>query len=385
MVIDYSKWDRMDYGDDVDNDDDDEDECDVDTPQITSLDRPGRVTIGPAGSTIEFMDDVHVDDEHKINSSKSQHHGELGGNSDTMRHYQKRSLLTRNGGVHETTIFIPNNHDTAGKERDAITIPIYWSQDRYAVTVRIGINPTIFSPRNIRVKCKGALSYTDRHSAVGSGGSFGGDGECHGSVEIVCLDVDKISREGGVGGVVSGGSGDVANKSSAEVLLLSERLYRPIYLNEGEDELDFEIEDCGSDNIGIDDNSNLHIDDDDNNDDDGHGASKEKDKEQLQQAATTLVTKFVTIVLPKAVPMIGMTFWWDRLFVGYPTIDMNTIVRSERWDADAKDDDTNSQTKTGEVGKEKGGEAFRKAWESAHAAFQEKMKTRERQSIDIGD
>lgn len=383
MVIDYSKWDRMDYGDDVDNDDDDEDECDDDTPQVTSLDRPGRVTIGPAGSTIEFMDDVHVDDEHNINTSKSQQHDEQGSNADTMRHYQKRSLLTRNGGMHEITIFIPNNYDIAGKERDAITIPIYWSQDRYAVTVRIGINPTIFPPRNIRFKCKGALSYADRHSAVGSGGSFGGAGECHGSIEIVCVDVGTISsREGGVGGVVSGGSGDVANKSSAEVLLLSERLYRPIYLNEGEDELDFEIEDCGSDNIGIDDNSNLHIDDDDNNDYDEHAASEEKGKEQQQQAATT-VTKFVTIVLPKAVPMIGMTFWWDRLFVGYPTIDMNTIVRSERKDADDKDDGTNSQTKAGEVGKENGGEAFRKAWESAHAAFQEKMKTRERQSIDI--
>ncbi len=439
MVIDYSKWDRMDF----DDDEEDSDNGDDDAPHVTALDRPGRVTIGPAGSAIELLGDddlankstnkelstskkpkigdgiggVRVGDVHdnqpqlllQDDDGKSKIHSHGDGGNTTKQDHRKRSRITRNGGMHHRkVVFVVPDHEQHDKAtnshhhgdnsddnntRTGREIIIYWSQDRYAVTVRVGIDPTIFAPRNIRVKCKGALSYIDRHSAVGSGGSFGGDdGESHGSIEIVCIDDGTIIRGGGGGENIfvgdSGGRNDERNgkampKASTAAVLLSERLCRPIHLNEGEDELDFEIEDCSSDDIEFDNNLQYHnaeLDDNDRNE-------PLLKQQQQQHASTTTVTKFVTIVLPKAVPMIGMTYWWDKLFVGYPTIDMDTIVRSERMGEEDKNNNNgiNSRTKTEGDGKQKAGEAFRQAWEGAHAAFREKMKTRERQSIDIGE
>ncbi|KAL3771384.1 hypothetical protein ACHAWU_004657 [Discostella pseudostelligera] len=401
MAIDYSKWDRMDYDDDDDEDNDD-DHGDIvpGTPQVTSLDRPGRVTIGPGGSSIEFLGEDDGDVVSSSSSSSSSKNDTIQSTSsrlkkpvvgigsgiyDSMKssgdsdvsdnqtqktqheadHHRKRTLLTRNGGMHHHTIVIPDhdhddintnsNNDVKNTRKGReINIPIYWSQDRYAVTVRIGINPTIFSPRNIRIQCKGALPYADRHSGVGSGSLGSGcDDGSHGSIEIVCID---DGRSGGGNGI--GGPKGKANASS--IVLLSEKLYHPIHLNEGEDELDFEIED--------DNNFQFECDDYEHGDGDNQ--------------KPTSITKFVTVHLPKAVPMIGMTYWWDRLFVDYPTIDMDTIVRSDRKEKAGDNDDSNS--KKGGDGTNRG-EEFRKAWEGAHAAFRERMKTRERQSIDVDE
>ena len=396
MAIDYSKWDRMDYDDDDSDNSDDDGDIVAGTPQVTSLDRPGRVTIGPGGSSIQYLGEDDGDVASSINNndtfqstssmSKKPMVGIGGGihgsttssgdgdvpdnqtqNQHEAGHHRKPTVLTRNGGMHHHTIFIPddddiNSSDSSTRKGNEIIILIYWSQDRYAVTVRIGINPTIFSPRNIRVQCKGALPYADRHSAVGSGCDDGS----HGCVEIVCIG-DGRSGGGNVRGGKDGMDGSKGKAAASSIVLLSEKLHRPIHLNEGEDELDFEIEDCNSDDI------------DDNNfqyecDDDEHG-----DGDKMKPTA---IIKFVTIHLPKAVPMIGMTYWWDRLFVGYPTIDMHTIVRSDRKEKVGENDDLNS--KKGGDGTKRG-EDFRKAWEGAHAAFRERMKTRERQSIDVDE
>ncbi len=464
MVIDYSKWDRMDFDDDDEEEDSDDNVDGRSTPHVTSLDRPGRVTIGPAGSTIELLgddndnnlgnkstnknnnkynpvvqselstskkpkvadsddiggairvgDDVHdnqpqpqlvqLQDEEEDGFGKSKAHSD---SSNTTN--RELSRITRNGGMHYRTVHVvlsddhehhdnvTNSHhgnkNTTGKGREEqITVPIYWSQDRYAVTVRVGINPTIFAPRNIRVECKGALPYMDRHSAVGSGGGVrfgGGDGgENHGSIEIVCIEDGKSGGGGGGENVFVGDrggekderNGKAMTKASTRAVLLSERLYRPIHLNEGEDELDFEIEDCNSDDIDFDNNLQRHDTELDDNDRKEQQQQQQQQQQQHASTTTTSITKFVTIVLPKAVPMIGMTYWWDRLFVGYPTIDMDTIVRSN-YGIDSR---TKTDRGRGGEGKQKEGEAFRLAWEGAHAAFREKMKTRERQSIDIGE
>jgi len=47
-MVDYSKWDRMNYGEN-----DDDEEMDSVGPRVTTLDQPGRVTIGPEGCTLE--------------------------------------------------------------------------------------------------------------------------------------------------------------------------------------------------------------------------------------------------------------------------------------------------------------------------------------------
>merc|ERR1712111_227520 len=76
-----------------------------------------------------------------------------------------------------------------------------------------------------------------------------------------------------------------------ETVLLFGRLPRPIHLNEDEDEIDFDIEEYNTEG----------------------------------ESEFDGITKLVTIIMPKAVPMAGMFLWWDCPLVGYPEIDLSTI------------------------------------------------------------
>jgi hypothetical protein len=248
------------------------------------------------------------------------------------RMQQWQANLVHNGGQHHTTI--------QTEEKADITLPIYWSQDRYAITFRLGFPPLLFPSKSIRVRVTGALNYKDRFSAVGSGAMSGykpedgQDDSAFGSIEIVSLAI-----------------------GNSETLLLSGKLPRPVYLNQDDDEIGFDIED------------NLSAD---------------------ATSTNTQSTKFVTIVLPKAVPMEGMIIWWERPLLGFPKIDVSSIqdrnnsmervMSVEEYNASV--DRKQSATTKGESSTK---EAFAKAWKDAHEKFREKVKTREAQEINVDD
>ncbi|KAL7548814.1 hypothetical protein ACHAWF_012073 [Thalassiosira exigua] len=356
-MVDYSKWDRMDFG--SSNSSDDDSDCSDGGgggagPRVTSLARPGKVTIGPSG-TVNVAESSSPspsrtqslasssssrrragEKRHRAGVVPSVSGGEGGDVADVSpgdgprpggpskgsrgKVGERRSRLTRNGGRHAVPIVVD------GKERK---LPTYWSQDRRSVVLRLGFPPATFPTRGIRVRVVGALPYEERECAVGGGSTSGeaGGEASFGSVEVV----------------------SVLNETKEETALLRRNLPRPIHLDRDEEEVDWEIED----RLGAGDG-----------DDDCEGDELE-------------CTKLVTITMSKAVPMAGVVLWWDRPLKGYPAIDVSTIQERQG----------KSRVKKGE-GQQGGDEkedAFRRAWEEAHATFREKVKSREKTSVEVDD
>ena len=322
-MVDYSKWDRMEFS----SDEDDEDT----TPRVTSLDEPARVTIGSGGvqfgrsdsskpllgnpspkrskhdfrkppavvptvSSSRSGDAIDISQLEDVSVGAGEHQG----NSTTASTQQEKlnrwsKELTNNGGYMSCDVSVVDG--------STLKVPLYWSQDRYAVTLRLGFPPSVFSTRSIRVRVVGALKYSDRNSAVGNG-EIGEREPSFGTIEIVSVACDS-------------------GQSNVETVLLRGRLPRPIHLNEDEDEIHYEIEDnlCSTSS------------------DDDHAC-----------------TKLVSVILPKAVPMSGMVLWWDCPLVGLPKIDLSFVDEKR--------------------------EAYKQAWDRAHEMFREKVKARERQCVD---
>ena len=327
-MVDYSKWDRMDF-----SDSDDDNDTNQLSPRVTSLDSLGRVTIGTDGSLEIGKSSLPPQPSKKsaavdIASEKVK--------AEEVRKERKlqqwKDQLTRNGGEHYTTVQYKQNTD--------IKLPIYWSQDRYSVTLRLGFPHLLFPSKSIRVQVLGALNYKDRFSAVGSGSMSGyrdvdQDGStAYGAVEIISVDSDKT-----------------------KTLLLSDKIPRPVYMNQNEDEIGFDIED----NLGV---------------------------ETNPSSGDTKCTKLISITFPKAVPMEGMVIWWENALLGLPKIDTTNI--SERTNPVDKvmtvEEYNNSMDKkqTASPGDAKK-EAFAKAWNEAHLMFREKVKAKEKQEVHVDD
>ena len=350
-MVDYSKWDAMKF-----SDSDSEDSHDDYGPRVTSLNQPGQVTIGKDGS-------IDIDQSSSGGSlprqqKKNRTHeadnnssdipvvsGSVSGNmvdisslprakdndgvDDIQQQRQQKQQkileqLTRNGGKHTTIIEI-NKSD--------FHLPIYWSQDRYVVTLRVGFPTRHFPSQTIRVKIVGALKYEDRHSAVGSGSMM---------TDYIAKQSDDKSF-----GTVTISS---VSKDRQDTILFHGLLPRPIYLNQDEEEVDYDIETA---NVAEDSGEESYYD------------------------------RFVSISMPKAVPMHGMVLWWDCPIVGFPEIDVTTIqernISNRREDSEIKKGDgTNDNNTSVNIDKK---EAFQKAWDEAHVMFREKMKKKEKQII----
>lgn len=318
--------------------DSDEDSNGNHAPRVTSLNAPGRVTIGTDGS-LEIGKSSLPHTRSGMNTAASvaaaQAQAGATGSEEQARKKQKLqqwiTKLTHNGGQHHKIVQTSDKND--------ITLPIYWSQDRYAVTLRLGFSHLLFPSKSIRVRVTGALNYKDRFSAVGSGAMSGYKEETQdgsiafGAVEIVSVGVDRH-----------------------EVVLLSDKLPRPIYLNQDEDEVGFDIED-----------NNL-VDD-------------------TTTPDATKCTKFVAMTLPKAVPMEGMIIWWEHALEMLPKIDTSSIQERNNSvervmsieEYNASMDKKQSSTPV-EASKK---EAFAKAWNEAHQMFRERVKERDKQEINV--
>jgi hypothetical protein len=330
-MVDYSKWDRMEF-----SDSEDDVEPNHQAPRVTSLDTPGRVTIGTDGcleigeSSLPPNRSCHA--AAAVNAQPDQSSvKELARKKQKLQ--QWREELTHNGGTHHVSI--------PTKDEGHVELPIYWAQDRYAITLRLGFPDRLFSPKSICVKVTGALNYKDRFSAVGSGAMSG---------------YKEMNEDG------SAAFGEIKITSAAadkhETVLLCDKLPRPVFLNQDEDDVGFDIEDILT--------------------------------EQTAAPGDQLCTKFVTITLSKAVPMEGMTIWWEHALLSLPKIDttqirertnpVDRVMTVEEYNESM--DRNQSTASAGDASKK---EAFAKAWNEAHQMFREKVKAKEKQEINVDD
>lgn len=188
---------------------------------------------------------------------------------------------------HHRTVVIHN--------KKKITIPLYWSQDDYVVTLRLGIDPCMFSPENIAVECTGILPYADRYSGVVTVGRHAGKEGEYGSIRFV-----------------------YQGKKGVKTVLLSESFPGPVHFEKGKDQIEVKIEDrCDVDVVSM-------------------IINRPDGKENNDNEQNARIRKFVTLTLPKAMHMPGMSFSWDRLFVGYPGIGS---VESFKWVVGVDGDD----------------------------------------------
>ena len=261
--IDYSKWDKMDYGASSDEEEGssaelsaggEEEPAGAGRPRVTRLDGPSRVTrdadgmitidstqsqtsstASPGSRPTNIVTGATVSKSAETSSQKQAPQPELIKSSQT--HLNKR--LTKNGGQFTD---------------EATQSQIFWSQDRQEVTVYIEFDPCQIKSKDIRVVASGMVPYGERNAAVGGGG------ETHGKLKVM------VKVDGG---------------NTAMTLLEGELPHR-IHLAEDEEEVEWEI-------------------------------LSEDDR------------KFVVVPLRKAAPMAGVVIWWDCILQHCPKIDLSSI------------------------------------------------------------
>lgn len=194
--IDYSKWDKMDFGSD---DDSDSSEGNRHThPTVTRLDEPSKVTLSSQGLKIE---ESH--NQLSLGTSPSTLQGNK--NEHTKRKTTNRiTNLTRNG----STFVDPDTRNV-----------VHWSQDHKEVVLSIVFDHTSIASKDIRVETMGQLKYEDRYSAVGS----------------ICFD----EVEGSKGKLTVKANG--VDQENTQIILQGYMAY-PFHLPEGEDQVDWEID-----------------------------------------------------------------------------------------------------------------------------------------------
>ena len=213
--IDYSKWDKMDYGDTSDEDDQEETlsigEGDAQAmvsgttqpaaagagrPRVTRLDGPSRVTrdadgmitidnTQPQASPMASPSTTHVSKKQPQLVKRSQSN--------------LNQRLTKNGGQFTD---------------EATQSPIFWSQDRKEVTIHIEFDAGKIKSKDIRVIASGMVAYGERNAAVGGG-------EYNGKLRVTAR--------------VDNGNGN------ATKTLIEGELPHKIHLAEDEDEVEWEI------------------------------------------------------------------------------------------------------------------------------------------------
>jgi hypothetical protein len=186
--IDYSKWDKMDFG--SDDESSSSKEGNTRQPIVTRLHEPSKVTFSSQqGLKIE---ESHVQPSHQASLVPTE---TITHPKESMKKSANRlSMLTRNGSKYVD----PKTNQV-----------VYWSQDRKEVILSIVFDHTSISSKYIVVETTGSLKYEDRYSAVGATSK----GE---------LIVKVITPE----------------KSQ---ILLQGYLAYPYHLPEGEDNVDWEI------------------------------------------------------------------------------------------------------------------------------------------------
>jgi len=381
MPIDYSKWDKLDV-----SSSDDDDEAAV--PRVTRLDEPGSVTFGGgsgvacrAGApqptarakpkaeveakkdrSIDYSkwdnldassSDEEDDDDDEATTATRISRGGAGATSRENAHAQPTTTTrkerepppqerygapfswSRCGSFYETTT--EHGNDDEGGHRYTQKRGLYWTQDRYEVTLRYQLHET---EKVTSVGVDGILPYRDRCSAVGSA-----------KPRLTCR-ADQRAGEGG------------GNKKQSlpVVLLEGSELPHPVHLaeeddagdNNGDDHLDWSV-------VVLEDELASMV------------VIPEANEPPGSRSSRNSRTRFLVITLRKAVPVPDVTVWWRRPLVAFPEVDLETI----------RNDDGGCYSQArGTRGVPSGD--FRAAWEEAHRIFragQEKRKQRDRNRV----
>jgi hypothetical protein len=331
--IDYSKWDNLDeYSDDDSDDDNDGDVGNGDdgrsssssmTPRVTRLDGPSKVTFGgssassttttpliniePTSSSLSSSCRSSSDDNISTATTKLS----LTPNNDENI---LRSSWTERGGLveSESTTIIDGNPQKR---------KLYWSQDRYSVTLRLelllhGHNNNNGEEEEKQEKIQsvdvnGILPFSDRFCATGSTRPVL---QCQGSIT-------NANNNNKVIGINNSKNNSIGPNNL--VLLLEGELPHPVYIAEDDDDVDWSV---------VKDNSSR---------------------------------RFLMITLYKAVPMQGLFVWWRRHMMKFPELDLQQV----------KDDPATtpaaSSSAAGSTTAPAASQDFLKSWEEAHKIFRE--------------
>lgn len=215
--IDYSKWDKMDYGD---SSDESANEEEPGRPRVTRLDGPSKVTrdadgvitidssssasasAAAAASVPAKMNDKSITSAATAATAPSNMASNTGAAPQIFKSSQPTldERLTKNGG---------HFSDEQTQSR------IFWSQDRHEVIVSIEFDAKKIKSRNIRVEVNGMLPYGEREAAVVSGGGA----EAYGKLRVTA----KLDDRG------------------ENTTLLEGNLTHKIHLAEDEDDIEWEI------------------------------------------------------------------------------------------------------------------------------------------------
>jgi hypothetical protein len=142
MPIDYSKWDNIDCSSSSSNSEEEEETHKA--PRVTRLDTPSRVTRTQNGQLL--VEPIQPQQTADKPQPKSPPPPKNNNNNNTSSHW------TQNGSICTTP---------SGSK-------LYWSQDRYSVTLRLQLPSNKITAKDIQVQCQGILPYTNRSIAVGN-------------------------------------------------------------------------------------------------------------------------------------------------------------------------------------------------------------------------
>ena len=137
--IDYSKWDNIEDSDS--SDDDDEEERTSAMPRVTRLEEPSQVSFGGPNNTTtngSACIDITPTTAQTTPSAPSHHHGNR--NTRNISTHSSASTTvsswTDRGGMVELEPRAAHNEEAA----TTTTRTLYWSQDRYSVTLRVQLH-----------------------------------------------------------------------------------------------------------------------------------------------------------------------------------------------------------------------------------------------------
>lgn len=271
--IDYSKWDRMDYGSDSDSDSNDIDDASASgLPRVTKLDAPSTIQTSAKDGSISIVssaspssqrcqkkegdddDDDVVDDS--IRTSKK------------IEFVNSTSSTDKSDGTFKMSVLVILTQN-GGQWIDPIThSPLFWSQNRHEVIFNIAFDPSTCIVKDIKLKVEGAVPYSQRFSAVGTGA---GDEGC----------------------------GSMVVEATNGKILLKGQLPHFVHFPEDEEQLDWEVIDPFEEYPG-----------------------QPIDFSIIKEFSCK---KLLRITMMKAVPMVGVTMWWSQPLSHFPKIDVNSI------------------------------------------------------------
>lgn len=287
MPIDYSKWDKLELSDSDDDDNDDNgfnNSQSSMTPRVTRLDAPMKVTFG-GNSSSSTTPTAHIEPSSSslLPISSTQDQTKSTSSISSTKSINNNSIEfvkpTRNNSSDTSSPSSSSQHPSSWIERGGLVTTagngndegdddqskrkLYWTQDRYTVTLRLELKEVEGKVQSVDVA--GILPYSDRFSAVGST-----------KPTLRCKGKTKTN--------------DSLLLSSSSLLLLEGELPHPVHLAEDE------------------------------NDEDGA-----VDWSVVREDNSSTGIRFLMITLYKAVPMHGLSVWWRRPLMEFPELDLDQV------------------------------------------------------------